>query len=279
MLTHKLHLWEGIAFHFGRNGWLNCRSRSSIVTMERSCSGTARTPEKRPGLREFLHRANQKRPLCASKVCKSANSSPVSVHDFPEPYTFQANRSWTIAPSWRQLQALSNNPVWNATGRLPFRMAQSPMRKSWWIAVARALSAIGRSSGAFAARSCVWTRPRSNCITCCGFCIRATPYTSSLARTENLSLAQLALRAKKARPQREGGGGGGGGRGPGSCRCAIRNDGIGLYRGEFPAVLESLLAGRSSVERDSKTNQFLVSPNIRKPISLEKRASRERLIS
>jgi RNA recognition motif-containing protein len=83
----------------------------------------------------------------------------------------------------------------------------------------------------------------------------------------------------EARPQREGGGGGGGGRGPGSCRCAIRNDGIGLYRGEFPAVLESLLAGRSSVERDSKTNQFLVSPNIRKPISLEKRASRERLIS
>ena len=54
MPIHKLRRWENTALHCGHNGWLRCRSPSSIVTMERSCSGTARIPGKPSALKEWL---------------------------------------------------------------------------------------------------------------------------------------------------------------------------------------------------------------------------------
>ena len=81
------------------------------------------------------------------------------------------------------------------TGKQSLPKTRFPGSKRLWIAVAWAPRASGLSSEAFAEKLYAFMLPNWNCVTCCGCCIPAIPYTSFLARKDESSSGQPASRA------------------------------------------------------------------------------------
>src|SRR5580700_10177829 len=127
MSTSKLHPWGGTVLHCGHSGWLNCRSRSSTVTVARCCSGTARMsakPVASRGCSPHDTRLDLSGPSTARELAKW---NLLLEHDFPKLYIFPEMPRWIIAHSSRRLPSLSRKLVSSVSGRHSFLMVNSPL--------------------------------------------------------------------------------------------------------------------------------------------------------